>query len=197
VRSASSRSALGSSRSVLGSSCILAGIGFAVAVQDYSCTPHMRQQPFLRAYEMPMPPPPPHTVPRSPIAPVPTAEEARSLRNPIQPTPNALVLGKLYYGYYCLHCHGDDGRGATPVGSSYHPSPTDLSAASVQRQSDGELYRAMVVGTGHAPTLSYIVPPNRRWLIELHVRTLAAPQAPKTSPAGEAAPGTGQPSPSP
>ena len=169
-------------------------MGLAVAVQDWSCAPRMRQQPSLRAYERQMPTPPADSVPRSPVAPMPTAEQARSLRNPFQPTPNALVLGRVYYGYYCGHCHGDDGRGATPVGSSYHPAPTDLSGASVQRQSDGELYRAMIVGTGHAPTLSYIVPSDRRWLIELHVRTLAAPHGPTASPAGEASAGTTGPS---
>ncbi|MFQ6132387.1 MAG: c-type cytochrome [Armatimonadota bacterium] len=154
---------------------IMLGFAASAGVQDWSCAPRMKRQPSMRPFEQPMPEGPTQSIPRGGAA-IPTAEEAAALRSPIAPSQRALARGRLYYGYYCQACHGEDGRGHAPVGESYYPAPTDLSRAEVQSKSDGELYRAMVVGTGHEPTLAYIVPPERRWLIVLHVRELALPE---------------------
>jgi hypothetical protein len=78
----------------------------------------------------------------------------------------------MYYGYYCVFCHGETGRGDGLVGRSYVPRPTDLTAPSVQNLSDGALYGAMLAGTGHEPVLGYVVLPEALWYIVAYVRHL-------------------------
>lgn len=157
--------------------CIMFGVAVSAGVQEWSCAPRMRRQPILRSYERRLPDTPEHSVPRDGAPRVPSGEEAAVLPNPVASSPEALARGKLYYGYYCQTCHGEDGRGHTPVGESYHPAPGDLSDAALHARlrSDGALYCAMVVGVGHEATLAYIVPSERRWPTVHHVRTLAPP----------------------
>ncbi|MFQ5811234.1 MAG: cytochrome C [Armatimonadota bacterium] len=153
--------------------CILSAVAVSAALQGCRHLPRMDRQASIRPYEQRMPQTPPGSVPRRVKQPVPTAEAAGRLPNPIPRTDGALARGRLYYGYYCAMCHGPEGRGHAPVGESYHPAPADLSSAQVQSLSDGKLFRAMAVGTGHEPTLAYVAEAERRWYIVHHVRTLA------------------------
>ena len=158
-------------------------LGASAATHDWGCAPRMRQQPYMRPYERPETGNPPQPPADSIPAPAPgEAPKAEPTAAPPRTAEN-LVLGKVYYDAYCRHCHGDDGRQMmvvggrkehAPVGASYHPTPTDLTGQTVRAMSDQELYRGMIAGTGHEPTLGYIVPPERRWLIVLHVRALEA-----------------------
>jgi mono/diheme cytochrome c family protein len=149
------------------------------------CGPHMARQYELRPYKQELPPMPAGTVPESGYAPVPTAQEAQAQRNPLPATAETLELGRRYYGYYCQHCHGEDGRGQTPVGESYNPRPTDLTTPAVQGLSDGEMYRDMLTGIGHAPVMAATVAAERRWYVISFLRSLSptapdAPDAPTT-----------------
>jgi hypothetical protein len=151
---------------------VAAALVCASALALSSCGPRMKRQVSLRPYKREVPPMPDNTVPRSGFVPVPSSAEAVKLRCPVPPTREALALGQRYYGYYCAHCHAPDGRGEVPVGQSYQPRPTDLTSARVQRMTEGELYRAMLVGVGHEPALAPTVAPDRRWPIVLYVRSL-------------------------
>jgi len=133
--------------------------------------PRMNNMPNVRPYLRPTPGPPANSIPRGSGF----SRDAGQAHGPA-PTGDALVRGRIYYGYYCRHCHGDTGKGDLPVGESYHPAPTDLTSPAVQSKSDADLIRAMVTGVGHEPVLDKIVPPERRWLIVAHVRTLARPR---------------------
>ena len=142
-----------------------------------SCLPRMNEQVSLRPFEREMPPMPAGTVSREGPDTLPSAEQARALRSPVPADAATLERGKLYYGYYCAMCHGDDGRATTPVAEAYWPRPADLTNAELRRRSDGEFYRAMLVGAGHGPGLQCTVARDRRWPIVLHLRTLSAPKA--------------------
>jgi len=98
---------------------------------------------------------------------------------PCSPPPgeSAMAAGFRGYSYYCVFCHGDRGDGDGPVGQSYVPKPADLRSERVQSLSDEQLARAMVAGTGHAPVLERVVPPEVRQDIARYVRGLAAPTA--------------------
>jgi mono/diheme cytochrome c family protein len=132
----------------------------------------MRDQPSLKPYERDMPPMPTRLVPFTGGDMVPGEEEAAALINPIPSSPAARERGRLYYGYYCQHCHGADGSSRTPVGDSYIPMPIRLDSPRVQEASDGQLYRRMVLGQGHEPVMRNTVPPERRWYIVHFIRTL-------------------------
>ncbi|HEY3397550.1 MAG TPA: hypothetical protein VGM19_07830 [Armatimonadota bacterium] len=133
-----------------------------------SCGPHMDRQVSLRPFKQELPPMPAGTVPRQGLTPVPSEAEAARLRNPLAPTAENYAAGRRYYGYYCAHCHGNNGRARTPVADSYNPRPDDLTAPEFQGMAQGELYRRMLNGPQHAATAATVAP-DRRWQIILHI----------------------------
>jgi mono/diheme cytochrome c family protein len=155
---------------------ILIGLVVAVlAVASYllATGPHMIDQPNLRSYQARMPQPPDGSVPvaTESVKP-PTADEAARMTNPVPGTSKSRDRGRVYYQYYCIACHGDNGSGDGPVGVSYIPSPADLRSARVQSLSDGELYRAMLTGEGHAPVMGYTILPEHRWHLVNYLRSI-------------------------
>ncbi|MBI3948436.1 MAG: c-type cytochrome [Armatimonadetes bacterium] len=134
--------------------------------------PRMRSQPSSKPYERDMPAMPANLVPTTGGEVIPDAAKARTLANPVKVSAAAVDAGRTFYGYYCRHCHGERGDSRTPVGDSYLPMPTRLDSPRVQAATDGELYRAMVIGKGHEPVMKSTVPPERRWRIVHYIRTL-------------------------
>ena len=111
------------------------------------------------------------------IEPARTPEEAKRLRNPFHSTPSVLEAGKIGYGRYCSHCHGDLGYGWTSVGSSLDPRPPDLTKAIIGK-SDGEIFSVITFGTDAEPrvpiALGATVSVDDRWRIIRYIRTLPA-----------------------
>ena len=140
-------------------------IAAALAVGLSACGPRMDEQANLRPFECQMPPLPPGVVPAS------ATILARAGAVPEQAPPATIALGERYYVYYCAFCHGMTGKSDLPVGQSYNPRPTDLTAAVVQRMTETELCAAMVAGVGHEPALAATVPPERRPAIARYVHT--------------------------
>ncbi len=130
--------------------------------------PRMRVQPKLLPYEALVPVMPQGTVPVFPVG----AQPLPAGRNPLADTERTRRIGQAYYNNYCTFCHGKTGRGDGPVGQSYVPVPTDLTAPAVQDLSDSDLYRSMLTGVGHAPVLDYVVDPNAAWYLVGYVRSL-------------------------
>ena len=156
---------------------IVIGLVLAAAGWLLFTGPRMLVQPNFRAFQTRMSPLPKGVVPAQPLTELPSAAQAGALTNPAAATAENLARGKVYYGYYCLACHGLTGRGDGPVGQSYVPVPRDLTSAQVQSLSDGGLLRAMLTGTGHARVLERVVPPEHRWSLVLYVRSLGTPPA--------------------
>jgi hypothetical protein len=157
---------------------LLATLGLGVSAQPFSCFPRMRDQPSIKPHERDLPEAPEHQVPwESPVAPPLSEAEATAMQNPVSPTGEAVSLGRIYYGYYCLMCHGEKGNGEGPVGASYVPLPTDLTSVDVLGQPDGELARAMVMGRGHEPVLETTVSLEKRWYILHYMQKLAVEEA--------------------
>jgi hypothetical protein len=135
--------------------------------------PRMKEQAKLVPYGAIIPPLPDGVVPQvAYYQPAPSAAEALRLTNPAEPNTANIECGRVYYGYYCGFCHGAKGDGEGPVGQSYMPAPTDLRSQKVKAMSDGELYRAMLIGPGHEPVLEYTIDGGRRWQIVVYVRKL-------------------------
>jgi mono/diheme cytochrome c family protein len=143
-------------------------IGGAVVSYLMFSGPRMRIQPKLLPYQARMPALPRTTVPVVPVA----AQSPAPGRNPLADTERTRRAGDAYYTNYCTSCHGKSGRGDGPVGRSYTPAPTDLTAPAVTALTDDAIYRRMLTGVGHAPVLSYTVDPEARWYIVSYVRSL-------------------------
>ncbi len=139
-----------------------------------SCGPHMNDQPSIKPYEREMPDLPGGTVPTNGRVVAFTLEQANLASNPLPQTPENLENGRIFYGYYCLMCHGSKGDGNGPVGESYVPKPSNLASDSVKGLSDGQLYYSMLYGVGHEPVMVQTVPREHRWPIVMYVRTFGA-----------------------
>ena len=102
--------------------------------------PHMLTQQKIGPFQASFPPSPKGSVPvRNPVSAMPTTREAQLLVSAVQPTAKNLSAGGVYYGYYCVFCHGSAGDGRGPVGESF------------VRQSAGPLRRRAPPRDAHGP----------------------------------------------
>ncbi len=126
--------------------------------------PHMIDQPSLRAFETPMNLPPENSVQYK--------HEDFKPEEIVMPEVDEVSLekGKVYYGYFCIFCHGEDGKGNGPVGQSYVPKPADLNSDTIRSYTTPDLYRHSFTGTGHEPVLERVVPEDFRRYILLYIR---------------------------
>jgi mono/diheme cytochrome c family protein len=135
--------------------------------------PRMTVQHHIRDFQMSIPNIPVGTQAVHPPDRLPSSSQAAQLKNPLAGSAENLAKARVYYGYYCVFCHGDNAAGDGPVGQSYIPRPADLRQGKVAALRDGELLRSMLTGTGHEPVLERVVPPEHRWYLVLYLRSLA------------------------
>lgn len=145
----------------------LIGVAFTIVVLVLLFTgPRMKDQPSLKSFESMVSLPPEDAVPFE------LRESDREIKSiPVQNVQN-ISRGKVYYGYYCVFCHGDDGKGNGPVGISYIPKPADLSILKIKQYDSTQLYNAAFTGVGHAPVLERIIPPEHRPYIMLYLKNI-------------------------
>ena len=65
---------------------------------------------------------------------------AREMQNPVALTDGVLAEGSAHFADHCAICHGNDGRGQTPIGRNLYPKAPDMSLPETQSLSDGELF---------------------------------------------------------
>ena len=65
---------------------------------------------------------------------------ARLTQNPVLDSPEIQREARLHFADHCAICHGNDGRGDTPIGKGLYPKPPDLRKPRTQELSDGELF---------------------------------------------------------
>jgi hypothetical protein len=149
-----------------------AALACAAMLLCASCGPRMNIQRSIHPYQRAMPEKPAGTTPTAGRLVTLTAKQAKLAINPLPVNETNLANGKIYYGYYCLMCHGEKGDGNGPVGQGYVPKPTDL--VTVTGMTDGQLYSKMLTDKGHDPVMSQTVQPDHRWALVMYVRTFRA-----------------------
>lgn len=65
---------------------------------------------------------------------------ARSRRNPVPFSAEALSDGMHHFADHCAACHANDGSGGTQMGRGFYPKAPDMRLPATQEQSDGELF---------------------------------------------------------
>ena len=104
----------------------------------------------------------------------PVPEEARQLKNPLQPTAPALKSAREVYADKCAHCHGDTGKGDGQDASKYDPAPTDFTDAKrMSAATDGELFYKISEGKKPMPVFKNKLSEDQRWELVLLIRSLA------------------------
>lgn len=66
--------------------------------------------------------------------------EARTRKNPVPNTPEALEEAREHWADHCALCHANDGSGDTEMGRNMYPPAPDMRLAETQQMSDGELF---------------------------------------------------------
>jgi mono/diheme cytochrome c family protein len=104
----------------------------------------------------------------------PVPEEAKQLKNPLQPTAPALKSAREVYSDKCAHCHGDTGKGDGRDASRYDPAPTDFTdAKKLNEATDGELFYKISEGKKPMPVFKNKLTEDQRWQLVLLIRSFA------------------------
>ena len=125
--------------------------------------PRMRNQPSIQPFESIINLPEEDAVPFY-------NESTNSKSSEVPINEQNIARGKVYYGYYCVFCHGQDGKGDGLVGVSYIPKPSDLTR--LKTYDSVQLNEALFSGIGHSPVLERIIPAEHLPYILLYVRSL-------------------------
>ncbi len=134
---------------------------------------NMFDNPAFKPQEEPIRLPPEGSIPVKGKERIPSIAEAKTMKNPVEPTEQALLKGKESYGIFCFPCHGASGKGDGPVGKKYVPTPADISPSGHgARHSDGELFVVISNGAGGMPAFRADLTPTERWQIVAFLRTL-------------------------
>lgn len=99
------------------------------------------------------------------------------LKNPLEATPQVLAEGKAQFEIFCVHCHGEKGKGDGHIYTSklFPAKPTSLVEPYVQNKPDGEIYHVITLGSisGLMGAHGSQVLPENRWKIIHYVRSLS------------------------
>lgn len=64
----------------------------------------------------------------------------KTMKNPLQVTPELLADARAHWADHCATCHGNDGSGQSGLGKRLYPRSPDMRSDRVRNMSDGELY---------------------------------------------------------
>jgi plastocyanin/mono/diheme cytochrome c family protein len=94
--------------------------------------------------------------------------------NPAAANPDTLRAAQRNFTARCVVCHGEDGKGNTPIGAHIYPRAADLTAARTQSKKDGALFWIIQNGIPHTgmPGWKDLLNDDQIWQIVTYVRQL-------------------------
>ncbi|MGL1885658.1 MAG: cytochrome c [Reichenbachiella sp.] len=95
----------------------------------------------------------------------------RILVNPLPMTDEVMSEGKVLFGRYCLHCHGDAGLGDGLVGQKMK-GVTPYNSRAVKDKPEGYIFHVITHGKGRMGAHGSQVSVEDRWKIVRFVQTL-------------------------
>ena len=96
---------------------------------------------------------------------------ARTLKNPLDSSAAVVAEGKVLFGRYCLHCHGEQGLGDGLVGKVFK-GVTPYNSRAVKDKPEGHIFHVITMGKGRMGSHASQVSVNDRWKIVRFVQTL-------------------------
>jgi mono/diheme cytochrome c family protein len=97
----------------------------------------------------------------------------KNLKNPIPETEASLAEGQVLYERFCLHCHGETGKGDGLVGKMYKGVPV-YSSDALKTMNDGHIYHVITFGKNRMWAHGSQISPADRWKIVQYVHQLQA-----------------------
>ena len=98
--------------------------------------------------------------------------EADKFKNPLVCDEETIKEGKKTYVKLCNICHGDKGKGDGIAGTSLNPSPSNLMAEGVQKQTDGAIYWKITEGKPPMASYKLALTDEQRWQLVNYIREL-------------------------
>ncbi len=99
-------------------------------------------------------------------------ELAATVVNPIAATAQVVEKGKDIYTKFCVHCHGDQGKGDGSITQTGNFPPPPAYNAALKELPEGKMFHTLTYGKGmmgsHASQLSKV----ERWTVIRYVQTL-------------------------
>lgn len=95
----------------------------------------------------------------------------RVLVNPVPNNEKTLAEGKVLYGRYCQHCHGEAGDGGGPVADKYAGVP-NYKADAYLGMNDGHIFHVITYGKNRMWAHGSQITPEERWKIVHYVHKL-------------------------
>jgi len=103
-------------------------------------------------------------------------ESAKALKNPLQPSPEAILAAKQLYQDNCTNCHGERGKGDGSEAMMYDPAPADLTDIKrMSALSDGEIFYQITEGRKPMPSFKKRLTEEQRWQLVLLMRSFSIP----------------------
>jgi mono/diheme cytochrome c family protein len=99
-------------------------------------------------------------------------ESAAQAKNPVTSSSDNIAKGRKLYSDRCADCHGKKGGGDGGGGADLERKPTDLTATSVQTQSDGVLFWKISEGRRPMPAYGRKLSEEQRWQVIHFLRSL-------------------------
>lgn len=93
------------------------------------------------------------------------------LVNPIPNNEKTLAEGKVLYGRYCQHCHGEAGDGGGLVAEKYAGVP-NYKADAYLNMNDGHIFHVITYGKNRMWAHGSQITPEERWKIVHYVHKL-------------------------
>lgn len=97
------------------------------------------------------------------------ATNADKLVNPLAKSDAVIEEGKVLYGRYCQHCHGETGKGDGPVGVVFKGVPN---YSGLKDRTEGSIFHTITFGKNRMMAHGSQVSVLNRWKIVQYVQTL-------------------------
>jgi len=88
-------------------------------------------------------------------------EKYEKLTTPVPADEASIASGKELYDYFCLSCHGTDGKGSGKRAYKLNNTPTDFTLEIFQKQSDGAMLYKIYSGHSDMPGFKKRIPGNQ------------------------------------
>jgi mono/diheme cytochrome c family protein len=98
---------------------------------------------------------------------------AKTAKDPIPPTSQALAEGTKYFAAHCAVCHGGDGSGQTETAKGFSPVVPDLRTPRVQELTDGAMFYIVKNGIRFTGMPAWNLDDEQIWKLILVMRQFA------------------------
>lgn len=109
-------------------------------------------------------------------------EQSVSLRNPIALNDQVMKDAEALYGKFCVHCHGESGKGDGKVGLKLPGAPPAYDGA-LKNLPEGKIFYSMSYGKGMMGPHASLLTVEERWKLVHYVQKLQGNKAPADSAA--------------